>query len=134
MKVEPYLFFGGRCEAALLFYQAKLGAEVTIVQRFKDAPPGTQGSATAPPDGIMHATLKIGDSLIFASDGDGEAKPFGSVALSLLVKDTAEGQRTFDALADGGTVVVPFQKTFWTEGFGTVTDRFGVPWMVNVAH
>ena len=133
MKVEPYLFFGGQCEAALSFYQSKLGAEVVFVQRFKDAPPGTQGE-TAPPDGIMHATLKIGDSYILASDGDGQAKPFGSVALSLLVKDTTEGQQKFDALADGGTVVMPFQKTFWTEGFGTVTDRFGVPWMVNVTH
>ena len=133
MKVEPYLFFGGRCEDALSFYQSKLGAEVVFMQRYKDAPPQA-GCQTLPPDGVMHATLKIGDSFIFASDGDGEAKPFGSVALSLLVKDTAEGQRLFDALADGGTVVMPFQKTFWTEGFGTATDRFGVPWMVNVAH
>ena len=130
MKVEPYLFFGGNCEAALSFYQEKLGAELVFVQRFKDAPPEA-GCGDAPPEGIMHASLKIGDTFMLASDGDGDAKPFGSVAMSLLVKDLAEGHRMFDALADGGTVVMPLQKTFWSEGFGTVTDRFGVPWMVN---
>ena len=54
--------------------------------------------------------------------------------MSIGVADTAEGQRVFKALADGGQVAMPFEKTFWSEGFGMVTDRFGTPWMVNVAH
>jgi PhnB protein len=132
MTVDPYLFFGGRCEAALSFYQSTLGAELLFIQRFKDAP--AQESEGAPPDAVMHATLKIGDSFIFASDGDGKPRAFDGFSLSLSVKDVAEGERVFAALADGGQVTLPFAKTFWAEGFGMATDRFGVPWMVNVEH
>jgi PhnB protein len=132
MRVDPYLFFSGQCEAALSFYQSTLGAEIVFIQRFKDAP--QMERRDSPPEGVMHATLKIGDSFIFGSDGDGKSRPFGGFSLSLSVKDVAEGERVFKALADGGSVTVPFDKTFWTEGFGMVTDRFNVPWMVNVAH
>jgi len=133
MQVTPYLFLGGQCEAALSFYQAALGAEIVAVHRFKDAPAGS-GEPMGPPEGVMHATLKIGDSLLHASDGDGRPQAASGYSLSVSAKDSAEGQRLFRALAEGGKVTMPFQKQFWSEGYGMLTDRFGVPWMVNVEH
>jgi PhnB protein len=133
MQVTPYLFLNGQCEAALPFYESALGAEILFMQRFKDAP-SESGESMGPPDGIMHASLKIGDSLLFASDGHGKATPYQGFSISLSVKDTTEGRRVFDALSQGGNVTMPFEKAFWTEGFGMLTDRFGVPWMVNVEH
>ena len=132
MQVTPYLMFQGRCQEAIDFYQACLGAELLFVQRFKDAP----GEPMGPPEGVMHASLKIGESTVHVSDGGHPdiAGPFKGCSLSLSVKDAAEGQSRFNALGEGGKVVMPFQKTFWTEGFGMLTDRFGVPWMVNVDH
>ena len=133
MKVTPYLFLGGRCQAALSFYQAAVGAEVLFLQRFKDAP--QHGSEPmGPPDGVMHATIKIGDSTLHVSDGDGKPQSASGFSLSLSAKDTADGQRLFRALAEDGKITAPFEKQFWSEGFGMLTDRFGMPWMVNVEH
>ena len=133
MQVTPYLFLNGNCEAALSFYRSALGAEILFMQRMKDAP-AQDSECAGSPEAIMHASLKIGDSLLLASDGDGKATPYSGFSISLSVKDTTEGRRVFDALAAGGSVTVPFEKTFWTEGFGMLTDRFGVPWMVNCEH
>ena len=133
MDVMPYLFLDGRCDAALSFYKSELGAEILFLQRFKDAP-AQEGEPMGPPEGVMHASFKIGASTLMASDGSGANKELSGFCLSLSVKDVAEGERIFGKLAEGGNITMPFGKTFWTEGFGMVTDRFGVPWMVNVAH
>lgn len=135
MRVDPYLDLNGRCEAALAFYQSALGAELMFMHRFRDTPPGAMGDcAPANPDGVMHATLRIGESLVHASDGQGNGTAISGVALSIEAKSIDEGRRYFDALADGGQVTMPFGKTFWTDGFGMLVDRFGVAWMVNVVH
>jgi len=135
MKVEPYLSFEGRCEEAIEFYRKAIGAEVTMLMRFKEAPP--QDSAQIPPetaDKIMHANLRIGDSMIMASDGQCMGKAnFSGVALSLTAKDEADAERLFAALADGGQVQMPLTKTFFSPSFGMVADPFGVTWMVIVA-
>jgi len=132
MDITPYLFLNGRCDAALSFYTSALGAEIIFVHRFKDAPP-QEGGPMGSPEAIMHASFKIGSSTVLASDGDGQKRPLSGFSLSISVKDLAEGHRVFDKLAEGGNVMLAFGKTFWTEGFGMVTDRFGVPWMVLVA-
>lgn len=134
MGVTPYLFFNGQCEAAISFYRRVLGAELQFMQRYKDGPPGPDGKPFGAPDAVMHASLKIGDSVLLASDSDGQPVQHGGFAISVSARDVADGRRLFDALADGGQVTLPFDKTFWTEGFGMLTDRFGVPWMVNVEH
>ena len=136
MQVQGYLFFEGRCEEALEFYKRTLGAEVDMVHRFRDAPGGDP--AMIPPGGedkIMHASFRIGESELMASDGmcGGDAK-FSGFSLSITVPDVATAERVFDALADGGTVQMPLAETFWAPRFGMVADRFGVGWMVNVAH
>lgn len=136
MQVQPYLFFEGRCEEAIEFYRKALGAEVTMLMRFKDSPePPAPGMA--PPgsvDKVMHANLRIGDTTVLASDGRCQGRPnFQGFSLSLTVPNDAEAERRFVALADGGQVQMPLAKTFFSSRFGMVTDRFGVLWMIIVA-
>ena len=133
--VQPYLFFGGRCEEAFDFYRKALNAEVAMLMRFKEAPEPQPGMPECFEDKIMHATLKIGDTMLMASDGrcDGQAN-FEGFSLSITVPDEAAAQRVFGALGEGGLVTMPLEKTFWAPKFGMLTDRFGVGWMVSVAH
>lgn len=140
MQVQSYLFFDGRCEEALDFYQAALGAEVTALMRFKDAPPQPEqpsqegcGPAQADPEKIMHANFTIGDTQIMASDDMNGGKPdFKGFALSIEAPNEAEAERLFTAIGQGGTVQMPLSATFFARSFGMVTDRFGVSWMVIV--
>ncbi len=135
MYVEPYLFFDGRCEEALSFYREAIGAETTFLMRFKDNPEPQAGCA--PPgadDKVMHASFRIGDSTIMASDGRCEGRPsFQGFGLSISVRDEAEADRVFNRLNEGGQALVPLGRTFFSPRFGMVTDRFGVTWMVIVA-
>ena len=133
--VQPYLFFGGRCEEALAFYRTAIGAEVDFVMHFKDSkeplPPGA-----IPPgfeNKVMHATFRIGETTLMASDGCGGDASFAGFSLSLSVPSESDANRAFAALSDGGKITMPLGKTFWSPRFGMVTDRFGVGWMVTVA-
>lgn len=130
MKVEPYLFFSGRCEEALDFYVQALGAEITLLMRCKEAPE-PMGLPPGWEDKVMHANLRIGESSLMASDGMGEATTFGGFALSLAAPTPEHAEAWFTALAEGGKVDMPLQQTFWAQAFGMLTDRFGVSWMVN---
>ena len=134
MKVQAYVTFGGRCEEALEFYKKSIGAEVTGLMRWKECP----DAAMKPPPGyeekIMHAAFRIGETQLMADDGMGETKPeFKGMTLVIEVADDAQAKRVFTALGEGGIVTMPLMKTFWTSSFGMLTDKFGVPWMVNVA-
>ena len=136
MYVQPYLFFDGRCEEAVEFYRRVLGAEVTMLMRFKDSPepppPGMVPSGSE--NKVMHTSIRIGETTVMASDGRCEGRPsFQGFALSLTVVDEAEADRVFAALADGGQVQMPMATTFFSPRFGMVADRFGVSWMVYVA-
>lgn len=133
MQVTPYLNFNGCCEEALEFYKQALGATVKMLLRMKDspepAPPGTM-----PPgmdNKVMHADVQIGDSVLLASDChcEGHAN-FQGFSLTLTVKNEAEADRVFAALANGGQVKMPLTKTFFSPRFGSVTDRFGVSWTI----
>ena len=133
--VQPYLFFGGRCEEALEFYRQALGAKVEMMMRFKENPePMPTGSLPAGFENkIMHATFRLGASAIHASDGNEQGTSFEGFSLSVAVPTEAEADLIFTALAAGGKVGMPLSKTFWSPRFGMVTDRFGVGWMVGVA-
>jgi PhnB protein len=131
--VQPYLSFEGRCEEALEYYRNSIGAEVTTLLRYKDSP---DPSVSAPDslDKVMHASLRIGETTIFASDGRCGGKPnFQGIWLALTTPDEADAQQLFDALADGGQVQLPLTKTFFSPRFGMVTDRLGVSWMIQAA-
>jgi PhnB protein len=135
MQVQPYLFFDGRSEEAIEFYRRALGAEVTMLMRFKDCPEPQEHSTAAPGAGdkVMHASFRIGDTTVMASDGECRGQPsFQGFSLSLTASDEAEAERLFGALAEGGQVRQPLIKTFFSPRFGMVVDRFGVPWMVVV--
>ena len=127
--ITPYLFFGGRCEEALEFYRKGLSAEVEVLTRYDESP-------TPPPPGmlqsgfekkVMHASFRIRGVPLMAADGRDDKSKFGAVRLALAVPTEADAQQAFDALADGGSIEMPFSKTF-----GLVTDRFGLGWMVMV--
>jgi len=135
MLVQPYLFFDGRAEEAVAFYRKTVGAEVTMLMRFKDSP----DPSMSPPDSpnankVMHMSLKIGDSTVLGSDGRcmGQAN-FQGFALSLTAANEAEAAKLFAALGEGGPVQLPLTKTFFSPAFGMLADRFGVSWMVYVA-
>ncbi|MEO6005796.1 MAG: VOC family protein [Opitutus sp.] len=133
--IEPYLFFGGRCEEALEFYRTALGARVLMMMRFSESPaPMPPGSI--PPgfeNKIMHASVEVGSSSFMASDGNESGAKFEGFSLSITFATESEVERVFAALADGGTVGMPLGKTFWSPKFGMLTDRFGIGWMVSLA-
>jgi PhnB protein len=133
--VEPYLFFDGKCEEALEFYKRAAGAEVQMLLRNKEAPKEMQPDlAHGTGDKIMHASFHIGQTLVMASDGYCKGDPkFEGFALSLSFSTEAEVDKVFRALSEGGKVVMPLAKTFFTQKFGMVTDKFGVLWMVRTA-
>lgn len=135
MLIQPYLHLNGRCEEAIAFYRSALGAEVTMLMRFKDSPQPMPPGMVPPgsEDKIMHAQFRIGETTVLASDGRcGGTPTFQGFSLGLNVKDEAEAKQVFNALADGGQVEMPLNKTFFSPAFGMVKDRFGVAWMVNV--
>lgn len=133
MQVQPYLNFEGRCDEAIAFYEKALGAKVEALMRFKDMPGSPPPGMVAPgwEEKVMHASLRVGDSVVMASDGNGPGDlAFKGVSLTLSVESDAEADRAFNALADGGQVQMPIDKTFFASRFGIVADRFGVSWMV----
>jgi PhnB protein len=131
MSIDPYLNFDGRCEEAIEFYRKALGAEVTMLMRFKENPEPPQPGMVAPgsENKIMHSSLRIGDSVVGCCKGEPN---FKGITLSLSVPDEAAADRAFTALSDGGKVHMPLTKTFFSPRFGMVADRFGVPWMIIV--
>jgi PhnB protein len=136
MLVQPYLFFDGRCDEAIEFYRRTLGAEVTMLMRFKDSPEPHQPGMIPPgsENKVMHSSLRIGETTVMASDGRCLGQPnFQGFSLSLTVPNDAEAERLFAKLADGGQVQMPLAKTFFSSRFGMVADRFGVSWMIIVA-
>ena len=132
--VQPYLFFGGRCEEALEFYRIALGAELIMLMRYNQSPESIPSHRL--PSGfetkVMHASFSVGATTLMASDGCEEGEKFDGFSLSVSLPTDAEAGRAFAALADGGIVTMPLMKTFWSPCFGMVTDRFGIGWMVSV--
>ena len=132
MKVQSYLNFNGRSEEAMAFYAKAVGAKTTALMRCKEAPEGppiTPGLE----DKILHAEFTVGETTLMCSDGycSGEAPSFQGISLTLTVADDAQAKQRFDALAaDGGTIQMPLEKTFFASSFGMLADRFGVGWIV----
>lgn len=135
MRIEPYLFFNGNAEEALTFYERALGARVEIMMRYADSPDPVPPEHMPPggPQKLLHASLLIGDARLMMSDGvplDGGG--FRGFSLSLQYPAEPEARRAFDALAEGGRIIMPIGRTFFSPCFGMLFDRFGVQWMVMV--
>ena len=131
--IKPYISFKGNCKEAVEFYKEKLGAEVLFTQTYGDSPMASY--APDNPDAIMHTSFKIGDSVIMACDNMMEDKSptvvGNNISLALGTNDVSKAEKTFDAMSDGATIVMPMQETFWAERFGMLTDKFGINWMFN---
>jgi PhnB protein len=134
MQLQPYLNFNGRCEEALEFYKSALGAEVTMLMRFKENPEPPPGTPTNNGEKILHSSVRIGSAEFMASDGHctGKGTSFQGFGLSLKLPDANKAKQAFSALSEQGKIEMPLAKTFWSPCFGMVTDRFGVMWMTTV--
>ena len=131
MQLNPYLYFNGTCEEAFKFYEKVLGGKIDAMMTYAGSP----AESHTPPEWknkILHARLSVDGEVLMASDAppDQYKEPHG-FSVSISMKNPADGERVFNALGQGGKVGMPFQKTFWAAGFGMVTDRFGIPWMIN---
>ncbi|HTW54030.1 MAG TPA: VOC family protein [Stellaceae bacterium] len=133
MAVQPYLFFNGRCDEAIEFYQKAVGAEVMMLMRFKEMPDQSMVRPETA-EKIMHARLQVGDAIVLVSDGmcTGGEQKFEGFSLTLSLDSVEEVDRRFNALAEGGQVRMPLDKTFFSPRFGMLTDKFGVGWIVLV--
>ena len=131
MQLNPYLIFSGKCEEAFKFYEKCLGGKIEAMMTHA----GTPMEAHVPPEWrnkILHARMVVGDDVLMGSDAppDRYEEPKG-FSVSLQMKNPAEAERIFHALAENGAVRMPIQQTFWAARFGMLVDRFGVPWMIN---
>jgi PhnB protein len=131
MQMNPYLNFKGECEAAFQFYERCLGAKTGDIFRYRGSPMADQVPA-AWQDKVMHGSITIDGQTLMGADVVPEQfeAPRG-FSLSLQIKLSAEAERVFQQLAEGGVIVVPLGQTFWASRFGMLVDRFGVPWMIN---
>lgn len=134
MYVQPYLYFNGRTEEALEFYGQALGADQVFLMRFGECPdksmipPGAENK-------VMHASFRVGSSVLMASDGmcnESDVGQFAGISLTLIAPTVAKAEELYAALSDGGQVQMPMCETFFSPRFGMVADRFGVSWMVIV--
>ena len=131
-KINAYLAFDGNCAEAMRFYERVLNGNLQALLKNSDTP----AAAHVPPESqerIMHAYLEFDGGSLMAGDAM-VGMPYDGMkgfSLALSYDDTAEAQRVFEALAEGGTVTMPWSPTFWAESFGMVTDRYGTPWIVN---
>lgn len=131
MQLTPHLHFNGRCEEAFNFYAQCLGGEIVTMLTHAGSPMADQVPAEWGSK-ILHATLSIGDQELTGCDvpPDSYQEPQG-FAVTIGLADEAEAERIFRSLAEGGTVDLPLQETFWAKRFGMVVDRYGIHWMVN---
>jgi PhnB protein len=131
MQINPYLSFTGECEIAFAFYAQCLGGQVGAIFRYGESPMADHVPAGWS-DKVMHGTLTVGDRVIMGADvaPDRYEEPKG-FSLAVQLTSVAEAERVFQELADGGSVLMPLEETFWAARFGMLVDRFGIPWMVN---
>ena len=131
MFLCTYLNFNGQCEEALKFYERVLEGKIEALVRYE----GTPAAEHAPVElskKILHGRIRVGDSTLMASDAppDHFSPPKG-FSVTIQATDPAKAERIFGQLAEGGSVLMPIQQTFWAARFGMLVDRFGIPWMVN---
>jgi len=132
MQLNPYLTFDGQCEAAFKFYEQVLGGKITFIMTWGEMPGAADQFPVESHKLIMHSSLSVGDGVLMGADcPPGRYQQPKGMNVSIHLKDTAAGERIFNALAANGSMTMPFQKTFWSPGFGMCVDQFGIPWMVN---
>ena len=132
---EIYLMFDGTCEQAMQFYEKVLDGKLEVLMRHGDSPMAMDERCTpADRNRILHSRLLFQGGSLMATDGmPGEGGRMKGFSIALSYPTAADATRVFNALAEGGEVRIPLNKTFWAEAFGAVVDRYGTPWMINGA-
>ena len=128
--IKPYITFTGNCEEAINFYTEKLGGQILFMQRYGESPMKGMG----PDDAIIHATIKIGDSIIMASDNcskDHPTKVGNNISLAMGANEPSDADAMFEKMSEGASIIMPIQETYWAQRFGMLIDKFGVNWMFN---
>ena len=136
MKIIPSLSFQGQCREAFEFYARVLGGKITAAVPYGDMPAGDMEVDARHRDWLMHCWLDVGDQSLMGADMDQQwapniDKPKNGFDVTLHTDSIDQARRWFEQLSEGGKAVMPFDETFWSPGFGSCIDRFGVPWMVN---
>jgi PhnB protein len=131
MKINPYLFFDGRCVEAFDLYEKHLGGKIEFKMTHGESPMAAE-TPKERQGKILHARMKVGGADLMGSDAPPERydKPKGFF-ISLNVDTPAEAERVFKILSEGGKVHMPLEETFWARRFAMVVDRFDIPWMIN---
>ena len=133
MTITPYLFFSGDCADAFARYHEVFGGDLQVMTH-ADLPEGAEPMPGAEPHHVMHAALTFdGDMIMGSDDPTGDGGPKTGIGVAYTAPDVDTAKRVFEALADGGETTMPFGPTFWSSGFGSCNDRFGIPWMVDTA-
>jgi PhnB protein len=137
-QFEPHLSFDGQCAEAMRFYEKTLGGKIEMSMTYGEAPamPGRPVPTSVAAKRVMHASMTLEGHRIMAADTPPGVSFEGmkGIIISLAYADSAKARAIFEALSEDGTVTMPFQKTFWADGFGMCIDKFGTPWMVNAGN
>lgn len=130
MRIDFHINFAGQCQEAFEFYQSLLGGEVELLTYA--ASPAKESVPSDWAKKIVHGSFIFNGLHIAGADVlPASYQKLQGFQLLLQLKSSTYAQRIFEAFAEGGTITMPLQKTFWSEAYGIVTDRFGVPWEVN---
>ncbi|BDI31922.1 VOC family protein [Capsulimonas corticalis] len=130
MQINTYLAFDGRCKEAFEFYQSILGGEILMMMTYRDSPMAEHTPADQL-DRVMHTTYRVKGNILMGADAPSHfGKPTG-FSVSIGLDDVDECRRVFDALSEDGSILMPFEKSFFSTGFGMLFDKYGIPWMVN---
>lgn len=135
MKIVTSLSFNGQCREAFEIYARVLGGKIVAAFPYDDRAP-SKPLKPEQKDWLMHCSLEVGDQALMGADMDVRwaaniEKPKNGFDVCLVAADVVEAKRWFDELSEGGRVTMPFEKTFWSPGYGAFTDKFGIPWMIN---
>ncbi|HVA33175.1 MAG TPA: VOC family protein [Candidatus Baltobacteraceae bacterium] len=134
MSLNASLSFSGNAEEALEFYRSALGGKLEVI-RFKGSPAADRVPSQWE-DKVLYGNLTTSCGIVLeAMDASPECfarVPGNNIALHLDVESEALVRSVFSALAAGGQVTMPVEKTFWSDAFGMLTDKFGIRWMIGV--
>jgi PhnB protein len=131
MRISPHLCFDGQCREAMQLYQKILGGTLQTMLTYGETP---MASSMGPQwhDRIVHAALILEEIELTGVDMmPGTYQIPQGFFVTLTVDGIARAEQIFRALGQGGTIKLPLEKTFWSPGFGVLTDRFGIPWEIN---
>jgi len=130
--VNCYLSFDGTCEAAFNFYKSAFGGEFCSVYRYSDMPPSEHVIPESDQNKIMHISLPVSmETMLMGCDMSDGYTAGNNVSICISPETAEEAQQLYDALSEGGSIIMPLEKTFWAALFAMFTDPFGITWLIS---